>query len=358
MDEPAPWHRRARDAFLRFWRTDDPKWSAVRDIGTVLAVVLVLLIGIWAYTGQSFPGDAPMVVVESGSMMHGPDSPCLAGHACASFDAPAWGRLGTIDPGDLVLVKKVRSFDDVETAFGDGKRGGYGGHGDVIVYKKDGGTPVIHRAMLLIQVAPDGCQPGHATNGCTYVIPETCGPGFADFVRPGTDDGWRRYCEGSTEPITLVLERDGIFLELHNYPCPSAQPCPVFSSGFLTKGDNNGGMDQPSPFRGEQPSIGVVACCPVGMHQIIGKARGELPWFGLVKLAIFGNANYRDGSSDPTDRGQIKLFAARAPWDIWASLFVTVGLLFAIPMGAEFVIDRVRGRNDTRRSRRERKKKP
>jgi signal peptidase I len=350
--DPQPWYERGRRGFLRFWRSENPRVSAVRDVAVAAGVVLLLLGAIWVYTGQQFPTQAPLVVVESGSMMHGPDGPCLKGsRGCAEFGRPAFGRMGTIDPGDLVLVKRVDSFDDIETAFGDGSRGGYGAHGDVLIYKRPlrgAETPVIHRAILKVFVQTEGCVPGPANgSGCTYVIPETCNAeGFASFVQPrsgGSD--WRKYCAGSSEPITLDLKRGGVFLTLNGYPCATSCQAPYYS-GIITKGDNNQFQDQPSPYAGEFAA--GIACCPIRMDWIVGKARGEIPWFGLIKLALYGNARYQCGEnqpcSDPTRGKQWTFLRATAPWDIWVMLFVSIGILIAAPVGVDFVMGRWRER--------------
>lgn len=341
-----------RSPWARFWRAEDPRLAAVRDVAVAAGVVLVLLGGIWAYTGQPFPSQAPLVVVESGSMMHGPDGPCLtAPRGCAAFGTPAFGRIGTIDPGDLVLVKHVKDLGDVETAFGQGGRDGYGGHGDVLVYRRPqpgASTPVIHRALLHVDVQREGCLPGAAENGCVYVIPETCDASlFASFVqtRSGTSD-WRKYCAGSSEPVTLDLARDGVFVSLSGYPCGGS--CTnKFYSGILTKGDNNQFMDQSSPYQGEGGFSGGIACCPIRSDWIVGKARGEIPWFGLIKLALYGNDRYQCGRnqpcSDPTRDPQWTLLRATAPWDIWVMLFLAIGVLVAAPVAVDFVAARVRG---------------
>ena len=54
--------------FLKFWRSDDSKVSLVRDVVVALLLVLIILTALWTYTGQWF--GAPMVAIESGSMMH------------------------------------------------------------------------------------------------------------------------------------------------------------------------------------------------------------------------------------------------------------------------------------------------
>ena len=76
--------------FIQFWKSDNNKVSIVRDVVVALLAVFVILMILWGYTGQWFA--APMVAIESGSMEH-PNSP--------------FGRLGTIDAGDMVLVQKV-----------------------------------------------------------------------------------------------------------------------------------------------------------------------------------------------------------------------------------------------------------
>lgn len=344
MGPDDPWHLRVKEAALRFWHTENPRIAAVRDVGVAALVVLVLLGGIWAYTGQPFPSQAPLVVVESGSMMHGPGGPCLGGtRRCSEFDSSPFGRLGTIDPGDLVLVRDVDRFDQIETAFGHGERDGYGGHGDVIVYERDGAsakTPVIHRAMLLIEAEPAGCRPNVLTNPCTYRIPETCDAAlFSTFVQTGSGN-WRNYCSGSTQPITLILKRDGLFLSMRDYPCPASQQCPAFEGGFITKGDNNWQYDQPTPYTGSAGSNDIT-CCPVSIDFVVGKARGEIPWLGLVKLSLYGNKMY-EPSGDPNGSPQWTIVRARAPWDTWVGLVVATAVFVSVPIGVDHLVEWIR----------------
>lgn len=336
---PQPWHVRLRKSVSGFWRTQDSRVAAVRDVAVAGGFVLLLLGSIWLYTGQRFPSQAPLVVIESGSMMHGRFGPCMGGQACSSFSDPAFGRVGTIDPGDLVLVKRVKGLDDVETAFDSDRRSGYGGHGDVIVYHPEKrfpsqrSTPVIHRAALRFDLVPAGCTFGDASQTCKLRIPETCSSGFEAFVRSGSQSDWREYCQGSTEPVSLDLERNGLFLRLIRYPCTAGSCPPTFHAGILTKGDNNNDMDQPQ-----------ITCCPVDVSQIVGKARGEIPWFGLIKLALYGNARYGCGfgqdCQDPTRGNQWTIFRATAPWDIWVSLFLAIGVAVMVPVVIDFAVGR------------------
>jgi signal peptidase I len=332
--------RRNRPSLPRWLRPRTAKGRGVRNLLVEIGLVLLIFAGTWAYTAQPFPGALPLVVVESESMMHGPRGPCLTGTQCADYSGIPFGRVGTIDPGDLVLVKRVSTFGDVETAFGGGSRDGYGGHGDVLVFRRDGsGAPIIHRAMLLVRAEPDGCQP-NGFPACKYVIPETCNEQrFATFVQPRQgSSNWRAYCRGSSQPITLDLERDGLFLRLEGYPCAN-QRCPAMHSGFITKGDNNRHADQPVPMGGG----GGVTCCPVPLDRIVGKARGEVPWFGLIKLAVVGNPAYHP-ELDPAGASQWRVGAARAPSDVWLALGLSLGVVLTLPALIDLVVQRVQKR--------------
>ena len=134
-----------KQLFLKFWRSDDDKITFIRDILVAVIVVLLILSILWGYTGQWF--GAPMVAIESGSMMHAEEG---------------FGRVGYIDAGDMVLLVKVQSEDDIvvrgEKKFEDNpgldRFFSYGEYGDVIVYKKNGGdeTPIIHRAFIWMEL--------------------------------------------------------------------------------------------------------------------------------------------------------------------------------------------------------------
>lgn len=239
----------------------------VRDIIVAIAIVGIILAALWAYTGQ-FP-DTPMVVVTSGSMMH---------------DNTPYGRIGTIDPGDLVLVKNVDREDDVKTRGKEGEsltdHRTYGDYGDVVIYYPMGNekrTPIIHRAICWVERNSDG----------TYDVEE--------------------YDIHDTSAITIGE------LHLVNYR-PS-------HSGFITKGDNNELPDQ-------YPNGGICEQ-PVKVEWLIGKARGELPWFGLIKLMIYGN----EGVS--AENGWVKVGNAVAPKDLWVCLGLSLLAIAAIPISLD-----------------------
>jgi len=236
----------------------------IRDIIISIGIVGLILAALWGYTGQ-FP-HSPMVVVTSGSMMH--------------EDAP-FGRIGTIDPGDLVLVKRVNDREDIITRGSREnpvtKHRTYGDYGDVIIYYPMGNeerVPIIHRAICWVE-----------KNGDTYTVKE-----------------YGIYNEKSIN----IPE-----LHLSNY-----KPA---NSGFITKGDHNEYPDQ-------IPNGGICAQ-PVKIDWIIGKARGELPWFGLIKLMIFGNGEGYSGNDAK------RVGKAVAPADEWICLGISLAILIGVPTG-------------------------
>ena len=242
----------------------------VKDVLTAVIVILIIVSLMFAYTGV-WP---PMVVIESGSMMH---------------DDSSYGKIGTIDPGDFTFVKKVNNRNDVITYYQGEKTGykTYSNYGDVIVYIKNGagGTPVIHRAMCWVEV-------NITDNKTFYDIPEL------------------NYYHLSTITITE--------LNLHNYN-PN-----VNHSGFLTKGDHNTQCDQDA-----YPSIADNQNKPVEIVKsewIIGKARGEIPWFGGIKL-------YVDDSSRGTNN------AGNVAQDCWVMLGVSIVIIFMVPVAGDYIYD-------------------
>jgi signal peptidase len=246
----------------------------VKDVLTAVIVILIIVAVMFAYTGV-WPS---MVVIESGSMMH---------------DDSAYGKIGTIDPGDFTFVKKVNGRNDVVTYY-QGKKAWhetYGNYGDVIVYIKNGvgGTPVIHRAMCWVEV-------NITENGTFYDIPEL-----------GSD-----YYHLST--ITIIE------LKLHDYD-PK-----VNHSGFLTKGDHNDQCDQDA-----YPSITDNLNRPIELIKldwIVGKAQGEIPWFGAIKLSV------DDWSAGTNNAGNV------AP-DCWVMLGVSILILFILPIATDYLLQLV-----------------
>jgi signal peptidase len=265
---PAP---PAGPAWKRFLRSQERRHVVAREVLAGAAVVLLVLGLLWGVTGQPF-GRSPIVVVESGSMMHCKQAPGVAnvGRSC---DSDNYGRLGTIDPGDLILVRDIDRGSDVATLAGGGKER-YGKAGDVVVYRPDGQadrTPVIHRALFWLEVNADGTftiEELGLSHVETLDQPEVrelgLSPGYADTLRNPQLNG----------------------------VCGPVGPA---RSGFITRGDNNPAADQ--------GAHGGIASCPVKLEWVLGKARGEIPWLGLFKLLVSDLAggqtnNYGNASGD------------------------------------------------------------
>ncbi|MBW3583108.1 MAG: S26 family signal peptidase [Euryarchaeota archaeon] len=282
------------------WRTDQPSVAVPRDILLALVVIAVLLGGLWGYTGQPFPEESPLVVVESGSMMH----PAQANY----------GHVGTIDPGDLIFVKRVDSAEDVVSAhgalatgsaadqLGGGGRDGYGGHGDVVIYHKYGRgqeVPIIHRAITWVEVHDQGID----QNGSRILS--------FDY-----HDELGRWL---TDQPSVTLWNMGI-IDM-KFP----------TSGFVTKGDNpqsNQRADQLDHMPGQL----------VQADWIVGKARGEIPWLGLVKLAFTGNQH----PSDTT--GFCRFASAWGLCDTWVMLGLSIVTVIGVPLALDALVKKRGGR--------------
>ena len=192
-----------------------------------------------------------MVVIESGSMEH--DNNPL-------YSEPRYSHIGTIDTGDLVVVKKAEKSDIV--TYLEGKKTDYkkyGDYGDVIVYYKNGietyegqpVTPVIHRAMAWVEIIDKENE--------TYYIPEI-------------DTTF----QGKIQLAEIGLGGGASIQNLQN-------------SGYFTKGDSTG---NPHPDQLTHYDITGAPVQPVDPNWVVGMAKGELPWFGLIKLRVTQPDNY------------------------------------------------------------------
>ena len=209
-----------------------------------------------------------MVVIESGSMEHD-DNPL--------YEEPGYTHLGTIDTGDLVIVKEAEKADIVTYLQGkktDYKK--YGDYGDVIVYYKNGirekdglpVTPVIHRAMFWVDVDVENK---------TYHVPEVGRTFYGSITLKDFNDD--KLCAHPTfDPPQ----------------CGTIEPEALQSSGYVTKGDSNG---NPSPDQITHYDITGSRVQTVDPDWIVGMARGELPWFGLIKLRVTQPDNYEQAPS-------------------------------------------------------------
>ncbi len=220
-----------------------PALLFLRDAGIALVFVASILLAMYAYTGL-WP---PLVVVESDSMMHTEDNV---------------SHIGVIDTGDLVLVKSVDSVSGVETymeGYSSGHRT-YGDYGDVVIYRVNGNeltTPIIHRAVIYLEANEDGNS--FRAESLRYVDDEK-------WSTSDPSDTWDhitsvlRIYEYGFQSETVSIDTDRL----------------VKSSGFITKGDHVNDVDQ----------VRMGQNTPVDIDWVVGKARGEIPWFGLLKLWV------------------------------------------------------------------------
>ena len=241
--------------------------ETVKDVGIAVGSVIIVFLLTFAYSGN-WP---PMVVIESGSMEHD-DNPL--------YPEPRYSHLGIIDTGDLVIVKQAEKKDIVTYLGGkktDYKK--YGDYGDVIVYYKNGietyngqpVTPVIHRAMAWVEVVDK-------ENG-TYYIPEI-----------------DTYFYGKIELAEIGLGGGASIKNLQN-------------SGYITKGDSTG---NPHPDQLTHYDITGASVQPVDPDWVVGMAKGELPWFGLIKLRVTQPDNYYEAPPECRSMLWISMFVVLA----------------------------------------------
>lgn len=318
--------------------------AGARDYVYIALAVGLVFGALFAITG-SWP---PVVTVQSNSMMHVNESEYGSGSGDTRAEDVGFGRLGTIDPGDLVLVDSVDDPDEIQT-FANAEDERYGHPGDVLVFQRTGtGTDltVIHRAMAYVET--DG-----EDRNRTYTVEWT------DEWRPPPED--LATCE--REPVhTCTFGAEGVFIpELGVYECPPGgppqagglgedrcpdpQPKPFLGPGFLTQGDNaatNPGADQAPPRTGEA----ALNPQPVAMQQVEGVARGELPALGLLKVAFSGteihNAEIQDHDY------YVRIGNVVAPVDLWVIAVVEIGVLSASPIATTILRQWWEGRHEER----------
>ena len=209
---------------------------------SVVGIVIIVFLGLVYYINDNSGVNPPFTVVESQSMQHIDDR----------------SELGIIDTGDMIYVQSPDKCDIV--SYVDGYKTGYktfGDYGSVIVYKRDGGNPVIHRAIVYLE-----------KNGLTWNIESLQGYDESLWNINGT-----HVYTSVTGTLYMSFESD-----YRSYTC-SINLSTLTQSGYLTLGDNNTMFDQNS---------GIMTNRPISKEMIKSVASTEIPWLGCLKLLVNG----------------------------------------------------------------------
>ncbi len=271
-----------KNIFLRFWHSENNKVSLARDVIVAFLFVFIILLALWGYTGQWF--GAPLVAIESGSMQH--------------LNEP-YGRIGTINAGDMVLLVKVNNKDDV-TPYSVSNYYNYGKKGDVVIYHPDGNKNVdqiIHRAMCWIEVEIEGFN-------TFYTIEE-----YGIFRQNASEPLYLPECGIWNSASNSSVTFDGKTEQRYHYQ-------KFTHSGFITKGDN------PVTNR-ECDQIGGISNQLVKIEWISGKASCELPWIGTINLL------FNDLTTDGKDT------VGNVPQDCLTCFVIVIIILVSIPISLD-----------------------
>jgi len=314
---------RYRDQMKRKRQIRNQVIGFAKDVFLALIIVIIVMASLYAYSGGIWP---PMVVVESESMMHGDDS-----------------QIGVIDTGDLTLVKKIGSKSDIITyvegrpsyqvSFEEAGKGTttetfkgahagymtYSDYGDVIIYRKNGRgseTPVIHRAMVWF--VPN------TTAECVAKIPhgQLGGADYPDIKNSNHPTGLK--CIVQLSLLKVGYEKDEVRINSSNIVINGKNVDGSPITGFLTQGDHNRVIGDVS--RCDQETHRDLLnrwLAPIKVVWVVGKAVGELPWFGAMKLV----------ASDPDMTDKI-------PPSSWQGLIITIILIVTVPFIIDLVIAR------------------
>lgn len=230
----------------------------------IIIVAFTLICGGYLYVQTESDTNPTFTNVESWSMQHSDKS-----------------QIGTIDTGDMVILKNKDSYNQLIT-YVDGYSNNYstfGEYGNVVVYERNPSNnqnPVIHRLILYLEYV------GNIDGTDTWSAPS-----LMEF-----DNNWS--CIQSTgTPITDCTKLSGV-LTLYNIGYGNKTISFNFAnlenykySGYLTMGDNastNNYFDQSTSI-----TSGLVT-----YEQIKSVAWIEIPWGGVLKLVKNGNIDRID----------------------------------------------------------------
>lgn len=228
--------------------------SLLLGIATAVGAVVATLGTLYGVTGV-WP---PLAVIESGSMQHSEET---------SF-------VGVVDTGDIVLIQAPSSPTDIVT-YVEGRSQGYltyGDYGDVVLFQRPiDGLRIIHRPVLRLV--------WNDSSGGFDV------PSLLDLERGVEWD--------SDQSAPFALESgDSVLLHNVSYRAATiefqmslfigdfiAPRCTPQNPCFITMGDYN---------------VTNYDRDLVRYSWVIGRARGELPWMGILNLLLAGKYEWGD----------------------------------------------------------------
>jgi len=270
-------------------------WKGLgRDVLVALIIVAVVLLSFYVYAGN-WP---PLVVVESSSMQHGDRE----------------SNLGVIDTGDMVFQQAAPTRDSVIT-YVEGRASGYmtyGDYGDVIIFRRaSSATPIIHRAIMYVTTHANG----------TADVP--------DIARLPNSEWDAQNLTGPTRnPVflrSLTIRHMGFEHNINLTFSFDTVSSGGDRFGYVTMGDNNSfrqcRLQRDDCRSGYDPISSIPR-----QSDVQGRARGEIPWVGLIKLTLQPTESCCPGGwGDP-----------EAPKNSWDSLLVTLIFLVALPFILEY----------------------
>lgn len=229
----------------------------IKSTITAVAIMALLFFGIYAGVMTYSGHDPPYSTVTSKSMQH----------------EDGRSHLGAIDTGDMVLVRE--KSETYIVSYLEGRSTGYskfGDYGSVIIYERGNDRdPVIHRALMYVEIVPDGGNKAVKVYYLNKYLDEAGAPMWScstGSVDPNSLSGRLTLFNMGYNGKDVVVDLD---LMISNND--------IGAAGYVTKGDNNDDVDQPliSPL----VTYEMIESVPVA----------EIPWLGCLKLIIDGKAS-------------------------------------------------------------------
>lgn len=257
-------------------------------IKAIVSVTVIIAVSISAAAVVLYSGTWPPVyTVESMSMEH----------------SSTWTS-GTINTGDIVFAKSIGNNTDKVVTYVQGRQSNftsYGDYGNVILFKDPQGRILIHRAMFYLTWNQD--------------IP---------VVNDANNQSWITVTSNAVILHDVGYKHRNLIVYVSSF---------TGKDGFITAGDYNVAS---SPILNTTENAFVAAdqnafgISPVKASKVVGKAFGDVPWFGLLKL------NLMKLSGDWPESNQV-------PQHAYTYLFISiVGIVSIVMFPYTIVIDKLK----------------